>query len=121
MEIETIRSEHKRILDKIRELYIKSGGEPLNDPEDWGLNENEKSIRGIEVNFDYGIPSHMLTPDGYYMILGSSVCGDSEKFWELFTREFETEIVVPKRDDNKTPYMEYQCCYSGPLVRIRER
>jgi hypothetical protein len=120
MGIEPIIPEHKKILDKIRELYVESGGEPLNDPEDLGLNKYEKSHEGIEIEFDYGVPSHMLTPDGYYMILGSCVCGNSEKFWELFSQEFETTIVVPKRDDsNIRGSAKYQSCYSGPVVRIR--
>lgn len=119
MKIEPIKPEHKEILDKIRELYIKAGGKPFYEPEDWGLNKYEKSIEGIEVIFDYGVPSRMITPDGYYMILGGCVCGDSEKFWELFTEEFEIVILKQKRDDGKTHYMEYQCSYSGPLVRIK--
>lgn len=118
MEIE-IKPEHKKILDKIRELYVESGGTPLYEPEDWGLNKYKKSIEGIEIIFDYDVPSHMLTPDGYYMILGSSVCGDSEKFWELFTKEFDIVIAVPKRNDSKTHYMTYQLEYSGPLVRLK--
>lgn len=120
MGIIPIKPEHKEILDKIRELYVKSGGKLFHEPEAWGLNEYEKSIDGIEVSFDYGVPSHMRTPDGYYVILGSCVCGDSEIFWELFTKEFDTVIVVPKRDDSKIRgTMEYQSCYSGPIVRIR--
>lgn len=61
----------------------------------------------------------MFTPDGYYVILGSSVCGDYVKFWELFTQEFEIEIIRPKRNDDKTPYVQYQMDYSGPVVRIK--
>lgn len=118
MEIKPIKPEHKEILDKIRELYIQSGGQPLYDPEDWGLNDSKKSIEGIEVSFDYGSPVEMFTPDGFYMILGSCVCADSKKFWELFTQEFDCKIVIPKRDDSKTPYLQYQLCNSGPLVRI---
>lgn len=119
MEIEPIKPEHKKILDKIRELYVESGGKPLGDPEAWGLNKNGKSIEGIEIYFDYGVPMRMFTPDGYYVILGSSVCGDYVKFWELFIKEFETFIVSPKRVDDKTPYVQYQTQYSGPVVRIR--
>lgn len=33
MKIEPIKPEHKEILDKIRGLYIKSGGKPLGEPE----------------------------------------------------------------------------------------
>jgi len=119
MVIEPIKPEHKEILDKIRDLYIKSGAKLSYKPEDWGLNKSEMSIDGIEVYFDYGVPVRMHTPDGYYVILGSCLCGNSEEFWELFTQEFETEIVVPKRDDGKTSPIEYQSCYSGPIVRIK--
>lgn len=118
MRIEQIKPEHKKILDKIRELYIMSGGKLSYKPEDWGLNEHEKSIEGIEVRFDYGVPYRMYTPDGYYVILGSCVCGNSEKFWELFTKEFDTIIVVPKRDDSNGHDSKYQSQYSGPVVRI---
>jgi hypothetical protein len=114
-----IKPEHKKILDKIRELYVEAGGEPYYKPEDWGLNEFGKSKRGVEISFDYGTPQDMLTPDGYYVILGSNRCGDLNEFWELFTKEFEIEIVVPKRDDSKVSESEYQTCYSGPTVRIR--
>lgn len=118
MKIEPIKPDHKKILDKIRDLYVQSGGKPLGDPEDYGLNEYGKSKEGIEIHFDYGVPSRMYTPDGCYVILGSSVCGDSEKFWELFTKEFDGKIIIPKRDDSKTPYVQYQMNYSGPVVRI---
>jgi hypothetical protein len=119
MEIKQIRPEHKMILDKIRELYVESGGKPLYNQEDLGLNKCEKSIEGIEISFDYGVPIRMLTPDGYCMILGSSICGDLKEFWNFFIEEFDTTIIVPKRDDSKTHYMAYQTMYSGPIVRIK--
>lgn len=119
MKVEQIKPEHKKILDKIRELYIESGGKLSHKPEAWGLNEYEKSIDGIEISFDYGVPMRMLTPDGYYVILGSSICGDSEKFWGLFTGEFETRIIIPKRDDSNGHNIGYQSQYSGPVVRIK--
>ncbi len=118
MKIDPIKPEHKKILDKIRELYVQSGGKPLGEPEEYGLNKYGKSKEGIEIYFDYGVPSRMLTPDGYYVILGSSVCGNPEKFWELFTKEFGGKIIVPKRDDSKISRVKYQSEYSGPVVRI---
>lgn len=116
-----IKPEYKRILDKIRELYIESGGKPLYEPEDFGLNQYGKSQRGIEVSFDYGIPERMHTPEGYYVILGSNVLGDLDKFWELFNQEFEVEIITPKRDDRKISEHGYLSEISGPVVRIREK
>jgi len=118
---EEIKHEHKKILDKIRQLYIESGGKPLYEPEDFGLNPRDKSESGIEIDFDYGIPHNLYTSDGYYVILGSNVVGDTKKFWELLNQEFEVEIVKPKRDDSKISGLEFQLQVSGPLVRIRER
>lgn len=115
---EEIKSEHKKILDKIRQLYIESGGKPLNEPEDFGLNPHGKSKSGIEIDFDYGIPHNMYTPDGYYTILGSNLVGDTKKFWELLNQEFEVEIVKPKRNDGK---VSFQLQVSGPIVRIKEK
>ena len=116
-----IKPEYKRILDKIRELYIKSGGEPLYKPEDFGFSEFSKSITGeIEVDFDYGIPQRMYTPDGSCVILGDSIAGDTKKFWDLFTREFYVEILEPQRERARSE-LELQLSYSGPCVIIRER
>lgn len=116
-----IKPQHKKILNKIRELYIQSGGEPLYEPEDYGLNDYQKSNRGFEVDFDYGVPQNLYTPDGSYHILGSSVVGYTRKFWQLFNQAFEVEIIRPKRDDKKISESEFQLQVSGPLVRIREK
>ena len=116
-----IKPEHKKILNKIRELYIQSGGEPLHSPEDYGLNKLLKSEKGFEVDFDYGVPHYLYTPDGSYMILGSNVVGDTKKFWDLFNQAFHVEIIKPKRDDSKISTLEYQTQISGPVVRIREK
>lgn len=120
-EIKPIKPEHKKLLDRIRELYIQSGGKPLNEPEDWGLNEYIKTESGIEIDFDYGVPRRMYTPDGYYTILGSNVVGDTDMFWKLLDQEFSVEILIPKRDDKKVPYLEYQLQVSGPRIRISEK
>lgn len=119
--IKPIRPEHKKILEKIRRLYIESGGKPLYKSESWGLNDTMKSENGIEVDFDYGLPCHLFTRDGFYMILGSSVVGDLDKFWELFNQEFDVEIVKPKRDDRITEGFDIQTQVSGPIVRIKEK
>lgn len=120
-EREEIKPEHKKILDKLRELYIQSGGEPMYEPEDFGLNDLRKSERGMEVDFDYGVPSSLYTPDGSYMILGSNRVGDTKKFWDLFNQAFNVEIIKPKRDDAKISGIEFQCQISGPIIRIREK
>ena len=119
--IKPIKSEHKKILDRIRELYIESGGRPFDEPEAWGLNKFEKSNNGIQVHFDYGSPDRMYTPDGGYMILGGHIQGDHEKFWESFFREFEVVTVVEKRNDGNVSELEYLSQYSGPIVRITQR
>lgn len=121
MQIKQIKSEHKKILNKIRELYILSGGEPFHTPEDYGLNEIRKSGKGFEVDFDYGVPHDLYTPEGSYTILGSSRVGDTKKFWKLFNEAFHVEIIKPKRDDTKISELEYQTQLSGPIVRIVEQ
>jgi hypothetical protein len=120
-EREVIKPEHKKILNKLRELYIQSGGEPLYEPEDFGLNDLRKSGRGMEVDFDYGVPLEMYTPEGSYMILGSNRVGDTKKFWELLNQVFDVEIIKPKRNDEKISGLEFQCQISGPIIRIREK
>lgn len=75
----------------------------------------------MEVDFDYGVPHEIYTPEGSYMILGSSVVGDTKKFWDLFNQAFEITIVKPKRDDSKISGMEFQTQISGPVIRIREK
>ena len=119
--MKSIIPEHKEILDKLRELYVESGGKPLYKPEDWGLNEYGKSTEGLEIDFDYGVPGRLYTKEGYYMILGSSVVGNTDKFWELLNEVFNVEILIPKRDDvetRKRSELEYQLSPSGPYIRI---
>ncbi len=117
-----INSEHEKILSKIYELYIKSGGKPFLEPGNWELNEfGKKSSEGIEIQFDYGVPMRMLTPDGHYGILGGCLCGNNNRFWEFFTQEFEVIVIMPKRDDCKTSELSYMTSYSGPLVRITQK
>ena len=122
--MKSIIPEHKKILDKLRELYVESGGKPLNKPEDWGLNECGKSTKGLEIDFDYGVPGRLYTEEGYYMILGSSVVGDTDKFWELLNEAFNVEILKPNRDDvetRKRSELEFQLSPSGPYVRITSK
>jgi hypothetical protein len=116
-----IKPEHKKILNKLRELYIQSGGKPLYEPEDFGLNELFKSEEGMEIDFDYGVPHELHTPDGSYMILGSNVVGDVKKFWNLLDEAFDIEIIKPKRDDRKISELDLQLKLSGPIIRIREK
>lgn len=116
-----IKPEDKKILNKLRELYIQSGGEPLYEPEDFGLNDRNKCGGGMEVDFDYGVPHSLYTPDGSYMILGSSRVGDTKKFWDLLNQAFDVEIIKPKRNEAKISELEFQCQISGPIIRIREK
>lgn len=120
-----IRPDHKKLLDKIRELYVESGGKPFNKPEDWGLNKFYKSqTKEIEIDFDYGVPHNMYTSEGSYKILGSNIVGDTKKFWELFIQAFNVEVLTPQRNDAEVrarSELEFQCNPSGPYVRITER
>lgn len=120
-----VKPEHKPILSRIRELFVKSGGVPLYQPEHFGLNTTSRSrTGGLEVQFDYGVPSRLFTSDGYYVILGSNTVEDVKAFWDLFTRAFQVEILEPQRDDaevRKRDEFEYLTSQSGPYVRIAER
>ena len=120
--------DRKKLLDKIRELYVESGGKPLSEPEYFRLNELYKSkTGGIEIDFDYGVPQNMYTPEGSYTIntiLGNNEVEDRKKFWELFNQAFDVEVLTPQRDDAEVrarSESEYQPNYSGPYVRIKER
>jgi hypothetical protein len=118
-ERKAIKPEHKKILNKIRELYIQSGGEPLYEPEDFGLNDLRRSKSGLEIDFDYGVPHELYTPEGSYMILGSNVVGDTNKFWDLLNQAFEIEIIKSKRNDVDISEIEFQLQISGPIIRIK--
>jgi len=122
--MKTIKSEHKEVLNKLRELYVESGGRPLYIPEDWGLNEYGKSKEGLEIDFDYGVPGRLYTEEGYYMILGSNSVGNTDYFWKLLNEAFNVEILIPKRDDvetRKRSELEFQLNSSGPYVRITSK
>lgn len=122
-----INPEHKQVLDKLRDLYQKSGAKLWYKPEDWGLRTYHKSQEGLEIVFDYGIPQILCTRDGCYTIMGSHEAGDTDKFWELLNEEFEAEVIQPKRNDQELleegpqGELEFQLNYSGPVVRIRKK
>jgi len=116
-----IKPVYKRILDKIRELYVESGGELLNSPEDYGLNTLFKSTGGIEVIFDYDTPHWMYTPEGCYTILGDNVVGDTKRFWELFNQAFDVEVLIPRISRERLGTVPGLYGLLGPYVRISER
>lgn len=125
---EEIKPEHKGLLEKIRALYRESGGEPGYGPEEWGIDKYHKSKTGIEIDFDYGVPYTMSTPEGSYQIIGSGLVGDTNKFLELFNQAFDVEILSQKRNDDEVmarsgldSKSEYQTTPSGPYVRITEK
>ena len=90
-----IKSEDKRVLDIIRELYEESGGKPIGKPETWGLNESceAKTMDGYAVSFDGYYPSRLHTSEGCYVILGGGVDGDLYQFWGLFNKSFDVELI----------------------------
>jgi len=112
---------YKLLLDKLRELWCETGGEVWHRPEEYGFNEDVKSEKGIEIDFDYGTPHKMYTSDGAYMILGSCMCGNMKEYMEKIKETFDVEIVIPQRDDSKISELEYQCERSGPVIRISEK
>ncbi|MDD4440011.1 MAG: hypothetical protein PHS04_18555 [Tissierellia bacterium] len=111
----------KMLLNKLRDMWCECGGKLWESPEEHGVYENQKIDSGIEVDFDYGAPHRMYTPDGSYMVLGSCMCGNTKEFMRKLEETFNVEIVVPKRDDSKCSYIEYQCEISGPVIRISEK
>jgi len=111
----------KLLLNKLRDLWCECGGKVWESPEEHGVHKDQKSSSGIEVDFDYGTPHRMYTPDGSYMVLGSCMCGNTKEFMMKVEETFHVEIVVPQRDDSKCSYLEYQCEHSGPRIRISEK
>lgn len=109
---------HNSIISKIRELWMRSGATHLGTPCYWDKNDITKYI-GIE--FDYGYPMTLCTPEGAYRIIGGSVNGDYEQFWALLNETFVVEIVKPKRDDKITSYFKCQTLCSGPVVKLSEK
>lgn len=119
-----IKPEHKKILNTIRSAYEQGGAELLYKPEDFGLNPFEKSGDGsITVNFDYGVPMRLITPDGSYVILGSH-SGGNASYEELIARlreNFDIEEVEPQRNDTEVRMRseyEFQMHYSGPKIKL---
>lgn len=87
--------EHKRVLDILRALYVKSGGELLHIPEEWGLIPYGRLEEGLEIDFHYGVPVNLYTTEGY-------------------NENFEVEILISDRGSHETNY-------TGPLIRIKEK
>lgn len=107
--------EHKRILDMLRALYVKSGGELCHKPEEWGLIPFGRSEEGLEIDFHNGVPENLYTTEGHYIIFGShQLKADTIEFWRLLNENFKVETLIPERGVNETNY-------TGPLVRIKEK
>lgn len=112
---------YKLLLEKLRDLWCETGGELWSRPEEYGFDESRKSKNGIEIDFDYGTPNKMYTPDGSYVILGSCMCGKINEYMKNIEETFNVEIVVPLRDDSKCSDIKFQLERSGPVIRISEK
>lgn len=83
------------IVDSIRRLYEQCGARLLYQAYEYGINrmyEHLKSNSGEpELSFYGGIPDLLHTKDGYIIICGSHMGGNTDKFLQLFKRDFATE------------------------------
>tara|TARA_Y100000310_G_C20703185_1_gene831994 strand:+ start:12717 stop:13082 length:366 start_codon:yes stop_codon:yes gene_type:complete len=109
------------VLNRIRELWIQSGGEPIRLVDALVEGSFPSESGGIELIFDYGTPTTMYTPHGYIPTSLGGNRADTDDFWELFTKEYNVEIIRPKRDDAKVSKCIYTFDTSGPHVRLEER
>lgn len=84
------------IVKTIRKLYEQCGAKLSYQPYEFGFNnllEYQKSHSGKpELSLDYGVPDGLHTKDGYIIVCGSHSTGDTDKFLQLFTREFDIEL-----------------------------
>ena len=117
-----IKPEYKTVLDKVRAIYKECGGN-LHKLEGGRFSPYSKSKEGLEIPFDNGIPQGLYTPDGRYslrLVEHSSSEEFSNKFWELFNKEFEVKIIEPAKKYSEHS-IEGQGGSYGPRVRIEVR
>ena len=86
-----IHEEDKALLDKIRSLFIESGGKPLYEPEDYGIGRETSDNARLRVT--YGNPDELLTKRGKYHVTGSCVCCDADIFFGLLEQHFNVVMI----------------------------
>lgn len=109
--------ERRAVIDRIRELFIEAGGKPLY-PVNYRCNRYHFKEEVVSLLFDYGHPVELCAPEGGYSPIGSAVGCDRREFMRLLEEAFETRVIRPQGDDSKTPYLQYQLDYSGPLIEL---
>jgi hypothetical protein len=121
---EQIRPEHKRYIERIRELWGQSGGVRFYDWRGYDLNPHgQKATEAgvVELLFDYGVPVYLCFAEGCYSPIASYTIADTEKFWRLLNEAYAVHIITPTRDHSKTSPLDFQLQYSGPLVALVEK
>ena len=115
-----MKNVHQEVLHKIRELKVESGVTPSwNESLGIKMNPTYRIPEGeMRVIFDYGHPLCLYTDEGilYISDRGIHTMLDTNKFWELFTTEFDTEIIKSFQSVVGREWNE-----SGPLIRINTK
>ena len=88
-----IPKQYLDLMHDIRELYQISGGVVFYPP--YKQFNHAKSLDGLVVDFHKKDPERLYTPEGNYIILGSHIHGDVDKFWRLLDEKFELTPVNP--------------------------
>lgn len=116
-----IPEKYQPLLKVLRQTLRDCGGEPLSEPEAYGINEFYKSQTcGIELVMDYGSLHDVRTPDGSLTPYGSCRSASNPiKFLELLTKRLGLEMIQPQRDDTKVSEMAYQTSPSGPVFSVK--
>lgn len=88
-----IPKQYLDLMHDIRELYQIAGGVVFYSP--YKQFNHVKSLDGLVVDFHKNNPERLYTPEGNYIILGSHIHGDTDKFWRLLNEKFELTPVKP--------------------------
>lgn len=98
MDQKPVDPDHRRIIERLRELIVASGGEPR----DGGLEEvltltpqGTASGDVLELSFLYWAPSILYAKERAYFVTGGCIRPKITTFWELFLREFD--VAIPDR------------------------
>lgn len=119
---EHLRAEYVEVVDTIRHLIEESGGYIENKTESLSPCTAFRSPMGVILEFEYGKPYKLYTPDGSpLLIVSGDSKGDYDKFMELFDDKFEYDVIKEKRDDTavfKRSRDDFRYNLSGPQLLI---
>lgn len=123
--MEPIRADHHEVLERLRYMYVQSGGKMLDNPDVWGLNENEKISTLRDGDFalvmDGGHPYQLVTNIGYYMVIGGLIGGDGYQFMRLLYREFTIRVLHLRHCINDGDDRHPTLRWPGPTLIITTR